>query len=189
MGSYDDYKRGRDLAWETLIKCGISSLPVALDQVCDVCGIRVISYKKAGELNLADKKRLKGRMFADIVDGKKTVFVNTALKDSGSVRFSMAKGIGLCLLSDNPGHPSKGTEYEAGIFARDLLMPAVVLSALKIRSAWDIERICKVSHRAAEIRANRMAALYERNRFNSHPLEQKVGEMFKKFVEENSRSK
>ena len=32
MGSYDDYKRGRDLAWEMLIKCGISSLPVALDK-------------------------------------------------------------------------------------------------------------------------------------------------------------
>lgn len=186
MGNYNDYKKGRDLAWEALIKSGITSLPVHLDRVAETYGIRLLSFKKAAEEGF-DKKRLKGRVFADKINGQKTVFVNSDLKDRGSVRFSMAKGIGLCLLSDDPAKAGKENDYEAGIFARDLLMPAVVLYLMNIREAADIQRICGVSRRAAEIRAERMAALYERNKFNSHPLEQQVGEAFKDFAENRDR--
>lgn len=185
MGSYDEYKRGRDLAWETLIKCGISSLPVELDRVADTCGIKIISFKRAARLGLAQPEKLNGRVFVSEINGERTVFVNTD-KDKGSVRFSMAKGIGICLLSDDLKKIGKTTEYEAGIFARDLLMPAVVLYGLKAFSSDDIASFCGVSQRAAEIRAQRLAELKDRKRFYSHPLEQKVWRLFKKFIEENA---
>lgn len=185
MGSYDDYKRGRDLAWEMLIKCGISSLPVALDKVAALCGITITSFKKAKEEGLISEKALKGRVSV----GRKTVFVNTETEDKGSIRFSMAKGIGLWLLRSGEAQDRKAVEYEAGIFARDLLMPAVVLYGLGVKSADEIEKICAVSHRAAEIRAERMAELYDRRRFNTHPLEQKVWKLFEEYIEENTLKK
>ena len=189
MGSYDDYKRGRDLAWEMLIKCGISSLPVALDKVAALCGITITSFKKAKEEGLISERAMKGRVSVGIVNGRKTVFVNTDTEDKGSIRFSMAKGIGLWLLRSGEAQDRKAVEYEAGIFARDLLMPAVVLYGLGVKSADEIEKICAVSHRAAEIRAERMAELYDRRRFNTHLLEQKVWKLFEEYIEENTLKK
>ena len=58
----------------------------------------------------------------------------------GAVRMNMAKGIGRCLLSENPGRASRRTYYEAAVFARDLLMPAIALFVLDIRDAAEIER-------------------------------------------------
>ena len=138
-----------------------------------------------------------GRMFAKTIDGIKTVFVNNTLENKGSVRFLIAKGIGCCLLAKNPSYITERTAYEAGIFARDLLMPATVLKAaefvdqpfldrhLAVKDAADIARICNVSQRAAQIRAERMALLYERKRFNEHPLEKRVRAQFDIFINEN----
>ena len=52
MDIYEAYKKGRDKAWEALIKSGISSLPVALDKVAAAFDIDIISMKKAGELGM-----------------------------------------------------------------------------------------------------------------------------------------
>lgn len=188
MGSYDNYKRGRDMSWEVLIKSSISTLPVALDKVAKTYGIKITSFKNADKSKMADRYRNKD-VFADVVDGVKTVFVNNEIADKGSVRFSMAKGIGICLLSDDFKYMNKNTEYEAGIFARDLLMPAVVLYGMNVRTAEDIEKICGVSYRAAELRAERMAELYGRRRFNTHPLEQKVWKLFENFITQNAVKK
>ena len=175
--SYDYYKRGRDLAWETLIKCGISSLPVDLGRVAEVCGIRIVSFRRAEREGLIDRRRLRGSLVTDIVGGQKTVFVDNTMGD-GAVRMNMAKGIGRYLLSENPGRASRRTYYEAAVFARDLLMPAIALFVLDIRDAAEIERICSVPPKAALARAERMAELRRRGKFNSHPLERKAGELF-----------
>lgn len=185
MGDYENYKRGRDLAWEALIKSGVSALPVDLKKVAHAYGINVVSYKKALEMGLITGENIHGKVFVKVSDGKRIVFVDNGLKYRGSIRFLIAKGIGYCLLSKTPWFITDTVDYEAGIFARDLLMPATVLSGLCVKSASRIESLCDVSKRAAELRAERMAELYDRNRFNQHPLERKVSEQFKKFIEEN----
>ncbi len=185
MGDYENYKRGRDLAWEALIKSGASTLPVDLKEVSRAYGINVISYKKALEMGLITREDIHGKVFVRVPDGKRMVFVDNNLKQRGSIRFLIAKGIGYCLLSRTPWFITDAVDYEAGVFARDLLMPATVLSGLGVKSASRIESLCDVSKRAAELRAERMAELYDRNRFNQHPLEKKVSEQFKKFIEEN----
>ena len=185
MGNYDDYKRGRDLAWETLINSRVSSLPVELDRVAGCCGVSVISFERAVKAGYIYEDEAVGKMFAKTIDGIKTVFVNNTLENKGSIRFLIAKGIGCCILAKNPSYITERTAYEAGIFARDLLMPATVLFGLGVKDAADIARICHVSQRAAQIRAERMAQLYERNRFNGHPLEKRVRAQFDTFINEN----
>ncbi|GFI60980.1 hypothetical protein IMSAG049_00130 [Clostridiales bacterium] len=189
MTTYDLYKKARDLSWEILIKSRITALPVDLKTVADYCGVDVISFKRAVERGMIPPENAKGYVFVKLISGRKTIFVNNALKDSGSVRFSIAKGIGYCLLSDSPWYVSKDTEYAASIFARDLLMPAAVLFALKMFLAEDIVHLCAVSSRAAAIRSRRMKALSTRKRFNAHPLERQVSAQFKDFIDAASRKK
>lgn len=163
MVSYEFYKKGRDAAWKALIKSGASSLPVSLDKVAAAYKIDIISAKKAKE---------KGLINGNINDLK--------VISVGETRFLMAKGIGLCLLAKD--RISREIEYEAVVFARDLLMPATVLAGLGVRNASDIEMICGVSEKAAEKRAKRLEELYKRNRFNEHPLERTVRKNFEKFI-------
>ncbi len=187
MDSYEAYKKGRDKAWEALVKSGISSLPVALDKVAAAFDIDIISMKKAGELGMPRAKNTARGVFAVIKEGRKTVVVDESAGEKGFVRFLMAKGIGYCLLAGNPLYISEAVDYGASIFARDLLMPATVLSGLGVEEAGDIERICLVSAKSAESRAKRMADLYKRNRFNEHPLEKAVRENFERFILETKR--
>ena len=73
-------------------------------------------------------------------------------------------------------------EMQANVFARDLLMPAIVLHNLNIKSSEDIARICNVSMLSAEIRYKRLTELNERNVFNRHPLERQVYRQFNEYI-------
>ena len=73
------------------------------------------------------------------------------------------------------------------MFASRLLAPACVLWALNARTPEEIAALCQISHQAAKFRAERMAILYERNRFLSSPLERKVYDQFKEFIETRSQ--
>ena len=74
------------------------------------------------------------------------------------------------------------TDYEAYIFARDLLMPATVLYGLKVHSAEEIEELCNVPHKFAVKRAKRMEELYKRDKFNSSETERLVFDRFIEFI-------
>lgn len=187
MENYDDYKRARDLTWKAIIDCGINELPIDLRKIADFYGIKVISYKRAVSAGLISPEMAKGRFFVKVIDNRKTIFVNQALKDKGSIRFSIANGIGVCLLSEIPWITESGLNYMSGVFARDLLMPATVLFSIGALETKEIEKICFVSGKAAEIRARRMAELVNRKRFNTHPLERKVTEQFKDYIEKYKR--
>lgn len=76
-------------------------------------------------------------------------------------------------------------EQAADRFAADVLMPACVLWGLDVRTPEEIAQLCNVSMRAAQIRAERMGVLYERNKFLLHPLERQVFEQFGKFIQNN----
>lgn len=71
---------------------------------------------------------------------------------------------------------------QANIFARDLLMPAVVLAKTNITTASEISNICKVSNQSAEIRADRLAELIQRNKFGMSPLERQVHKQFDNYI-------
>lgn len=73
-------------------------------------------------------------------------------------------------------------EYEAERFAIDVLAPACVLWGLDLHTAKDISEACNISLTAAQRRAERMAVLYQRNRFLTSPLERQVFEQFKPFI-------
>ena len=78
-------------------------------------------------------------------------------------------------------------EYEAERFATDILAPACILWGLNLHSAEEIAEICNISIRSAEIRARRMETLYQRNKFLTHPLEQKLYTQFYDFVKNNRK--
>ena len=183
MDNYEAYKEARDLAWRVLLESEVKELPVDLKVVADAYGIEVISYKKAIDDGRLSLEKAKGRFFIESVKGKRTVYVNNALKDRGSVRFSIAMGIGTCLISKTPWKWDERTNYMAGIFARDLLMPAIVLFSINALDAKAIKEVSQVSMKAAEIRAERMAELVARERFNTSRLEEKVKEQFKDYIE------
>ena len=58
-----------------------------------------------------------------------------------------------------------------------------------IRTAQDIASVCDISITAAKIHEARMAVLYERNKFLTSPLEQKVYKHFETFVEKYKQNK
>lgn len=73
-------------------------------------------------------------------------------------------------------------EYQAERFAIDILAPACVLWGLDLHTAKDISKVCNISERAAQIRAERMEVLYKRNKFLTSPLECKVFQQFRQFI-------
>lgn len=98
-------------------------------------------------------------------------------------RYSIMHELGHYLL----GHSdySEENEYQAERFAIDVLAPACVLWGLNLHTAEEISRACNISMTSAKRRAERMAVLYDRNMFLSHPLERQVFIQFKKFIDQN----
>lgn len=186
--SYAYYKEARDKAWEVLIRCNITSLPVNLSTIANLNNIYVIPYSSGYK-----PKSTSEDGFSFIKEDKIFIFYNDK-KPLRRIRFTLAHELGHCLL----GHLKFGKTYnrnsekdfdgmdiyemQANVFARDILMPATVLHSLGIKSAEDIARICNVSMLSAEIRYKRLTELNERNVFNRHPLERQVYRQFSEYI-------
>lgn len=184
---YHDYKIARNKAWETLIKCNITSLPINLATIARLNNITILKYSNS-------KQNLTGDGFSLNVNNVNVIYYNDK-KPKTRIRFTLAHELGHCLL----GHLKFGKTYnrnsekdfdgmdifemQANVFARDLLMPAIVLHNLNIKSSEDIARICNVSMLSAEIRYKRLTELNERNVFNRHPLERQVYRQFQKYID------
>lgn len=184
---YHDYEIARNKAWETLIKCNITSLPINLATIARLNNITILKYSDS-------KQNLTGDGFSLNVNNVNVIYYNDK-KPKTRIRFTLAHELGHCLL----GHLKFGKTYnrnseidfkgmdvyemQANVFARDLLMPAIVLHNLNIKSSEDIARICNVSMLSAEIRYKRLTELNERNMFNKHPLERQVYKQFQKYID------
>lgn len=184
---YHDYKIARNKAWETLIKCNITSLPINLATIARLNNITILKYSDS-------KKELSGDGFSLNVNGVDVIYYNDS-KSNTRIRFTLAHELGHCLL----GHLKLGKTYnrnseldyadmdvyemQANVFARDILMPATVLHSLDISSAEEITRICNVSMQSAKIRYERLLELEKRNMFNKHPLEKQVYKQFQKYID------
>ena len=120
------------------------------------------------------------------------VFINDKIHNRNRRRFTLAHELGHALLDHSLDEihyrnseidsQTDAQEVEANVFARDILMPATVLAALDIHTPEEIMELCHVSRQSAEIRAKRLQELYQRNKFNRHPLERKVREQFDDFI-------
>ena len=103
-------------------------------------------------------------------------------------RYTIAHEIGHILLGKDI------SEYEAERFAIGILAPSCVLWALDMHEPEDIAKLCNISITSARIRAERMVLLYKREQeflgtrvhscFLQSPLERKVYEQFKPFIDE-----
>lgn len=178
--NYKDYKTARDKTWKLLIDLGISELPIRPGAICKSLGIAV----RFGDLP-PDNDGIS--FFA----GDKPVIVVSKGVPLPRQRFTAAHELGHILLghvgeyelinreptsSDNP------IEQAANVFASRLLAPACVLWGCGVTSPEQIARLCDISMKAAQFRAERMTVLYQRNKFLVSPLEREVYKQFSEYI-------
>ena len=191
---YELYKKARDAAWQTIIDCGVDSLPVNLNTVAEHYGYDVVLYSHSPMVQVLKPDAAAGDGFITAFNGSIMIFLNDQIKTKGRRRFTLAHEIGHGVL-DNPLDVIRfrNSEHDSGdpietacnIFARDLLAPAGVLASLNVHTPEEIMRLCDISRVSAEIRAERMKVLYERGMFGAHPLERQVIKQFGEFIHKN----
>ena len=181
--NYKDYQNARDSVWRLLIDLGISELPINTVKVCAELGINLHSYEPTDE----------SAGMSCYINGVHHVFVSSAVSPERR-RFTIAHEIGHIILGHvgkfelinrEPSPTDNPIEQEANVFASRLLSPACVLWGCNVRTAVQIQELCKISRTAAEYREERMSELYKRNRFLSSPLERKVYSQFETFIKQN----
>ena len=187
--NYGKYKNLRDAAWLCLIEFEFNQLPIQVLDIARALGITVLKYSQV------KKDKLKPK------ESGTTVFIGDKIyiiyRDSESIqrcRFTIAHELGHILL----GHKLTENRYfrkfdttkpeietEADMFASRLLAPACVLWGLNLHTADEIAKVCNISKKAAQARADRMATLYKRNKFLTSRLERAVFNNFRDFVNKN----
>lgn len=182
--AYGSYKNARDAAWRVLIDYHITALPVSTVAICKQVGIQVVKNCDAHELQTGEAAIC---LFCD--DTWYIVYDDTM--SHRRCRFSMAHELSHIFIGHPliDGHHARTidkarpeAERQADIFAARLLAPACVLWGLDLHTTEEIAKACDISMQAARIRADRMAVLYNRQRFLTSPLEQRVYQQFKTFI-------
>lgn len=181
---YGAYKKARNAAWQCLIDFNVSELPVKPAKVAKAAGIKVVKNSDVNILKPNDSG-------ASILDGDEWRIVYDDTEIIQRCRFTIAHELGHIFLGHEltNGYHARTfdtsrpeIEQQADIFAARLLAPACVLWALDIHSAAEISALCDISNAAAQIRAERMAILYSRNKFLISPLEREVYKNFYDYI-------
>jgi len=183
---YKDYADARDAAWRALIEAGIRYLPVNLRQITDFYGIKLRSYSDME--GVFDRKSLTGDGFTVIINNVRMILYNDLVNSIGRRRFTVAHEIGHNIL----GHKIAGLlarseerneeERQANQFARDLLMPAIVLYRIGVMDWSTISQICGVSTKAAKIMANEFIVLLYLNDWGKSPMERAIERQFCRYI-------
>ncbi len=196
---YRLYQQARNLSWEVIRDCKINCFPVNLGAICRHYEIKTIPYSKFTLWDMVDPLAKKGDGFSLKFEEQYYIIFNDYVNNLGRIRFTIAHEVGHILL----GHVESITFYrnseidsntneeeaQANIFARDLLMPAAVLSALHVHSPKEIATLCNISMQSAGIRAQRLAVLNKRGCFQMHPLERGAVKEFAPYIEKMNKEK
>lgn len=182
---YGIYKDARDAAWRFLIDYHVDRLPVDLKAITDMLGIKVvfddnnILYPNQKGTTLTDESAT----YIIIRRG------GTPAENKYTVIHELGHGyFGHPLVDSKYGKTfayDNQYEYQAERFAVDVLAPACVLWGLDLHTAKDISEVCNISMSSAQIRAERMDVLYQRNRFLTSPLERQVFSQFSDFIKQH----
>ena len=179
--NYKDYKNTRDLVWEILARERIDSLPVSVSGLCRSLGIKILS----GDITDGNSGK------SLFIKGKPCIIVNRTDPPERQ-RFTAAHELGHIMLGHvgkyklvnrEPSPEDNPIEQAANVFASRLLAPACVLWGCGAETAEQIAALCNISKTAAQFRAERMKILYARNVFLTSPLERRVYENFKPYIE------
>ena len=180
--NYGIYQNARNASWQCLLDCYVSELPIIPVQIAAHYDI---------VCKLATKEWLKGSSGQiRLVKGEKYILINNEESDQRQ-RFTIMHELGHYLLGHLGEVPLSRSESEcrpaeeqaADHFAIGVLAPACVLWGLDLHTAEDIARVCSITMQAAQIRAERMKLLRQRGMFLSHPLERRVYEQFRRYIE------
>lgn len=178
--NYKKYRESRDLAWRVLLNEGVVELPVNVVQLCRGMGILVKYYDGDGNSD----------GYSTIFLGRPRIFVSRNCSPERQ-RFTIAHELGHILLGHvgeydlvnrEPNSKDNPIEQAANVFASRLLAPACVLWAMDAKTPEEIANLCRISKQAAGYRAERMAILYQRNKFLTSSVERKVYEQFADFI-------
>lgn len=179
--NYKDYKTARDKTWRLIVDLGISALPIRPGAICKKLGISV----RFGDLP-PDNDGI------SFLAGDKPVIVVSRWVLLPRQRFTAAHELGHILLGHvgkyelvnrEPSPSDNPIEQAANVFASRLLAPACVLWGCGVTSPEQIAQICDISLQAAQFRAERMAILYQRDKFLVSPLERDVYKQFAEYIE------
>lgn len=171
---YGIYKNARNASWQCLIDCQVTELPVKPVQIANHYGI---SCKSNADLLQPGES---GKILYDAQNG--AILAVHPDESAQRKRYTILHELGHYLLGHLDSDMQPEMEYAADRFAADVLMPACVLWGLQLHTADDIARVCNVSQTAAQRRSERMAVLYQRNMFLTHPLERQVYQQFQDFI-------
>ena len=181
---YGIYRHVRNAAWQCLCDFDVSAFPVDVRTIARSAGVRLLRDSIA---NLLQKDE-RGAVY--FVDHSWVIVYDDSLPIANA-RFTVAHELGHIFLGHDQIYlryaqtrkPEKAlSEKQANQFAIRLLCPACVLSALDLHTAQEIADVCRVPLNVAEQRAKRMKTLYERQKFLTDPLEERVYRQFEPYI-------
>ncbi len=196
---YSNYRKSRDLSWQTLIENNITEMPVKVSNICKKLGIPVICYEKGEQIiKTAGLEKICSQN--DGITFMGAIFYNRVCS-VGRQRFTIAHELGHILMHDESRYDQKTPsfdaliEQEANVFAARILSPACVLWGIGVTNEEQICQKCGISLVAARFRMQRLQVLYEREKrfleekgkscFLLSALEKKVYEQFSDYIKAN----
>ena len=188
--SYEsNYYNTRNAAWDFLIKNNVKTFPLDLQSIIKNNHWQLWSYKNYARVygfSRQDLIDISPDGFTDVDDKNNYRIVINEENSKFRCRFTVSHEIGHIVLH-RTFRDSNKLEKEANMFATRILMPMVLIKELKIESAQDLSKLCDVSLQSAEIRLKRFEDIKGRERFYTNPLEIKVYNNLKPFIEKTKK--
>ena len=121
--------------------------------------------------------------FTDIDEDKSYIIAINGKNNEQRNRFTICHEIGHIILH-KVFRDEKKLEKEANMFAARILMPMLLIKELHITTPEELAELCNVSIDSATYRLKRFNLIIERNKFYTNPLEIKVYNQLKRFIQQ-----